>query len=92
MKELSELSVKGQLCLTKRQLGNQEEHVVEVASPCPTPPHPHILHPQQGLIEENNLGVSNVNTPATRCILGHYTLYKLLTFRSKLNINLLLCF
>ena len=36
MKELSELSVNGQLCLTKRQLGNQEGHVVEVAYPCPT--------------------------------------------------------
>ena len=31
MKELSELSVKGQFFLTKRQLGNQEGHVVEVA-------------------------------------------------------------
>ena len=88
MKELSELSVKGQFFLTKRQLGNQEGHVVEVANPPPPP----ILHPHQGLIEKNNLGVSNVNMPATRCILGHYTLYKLLTFRSKLNINLLFCF
>ena len=88
MKELSELSVKGQFFLTKRQLGNQEGHVVEVAYPPPPP----ILHPHQGLIEKNNLGVSNVNMPATRCILGHYTLYKLLTFRSKLNINLLFCF
>ena len=87
MKELSELSVKGQFFLTKRQLGNQEGHVVEVADPPPP-----ILHPHQGLIEKNNLGVSNVNMPATRCILGHYTLYKLLTFRSKLNINLLFCF
>ena len=88
MKELSELSVKGQFFLTKRQLGNQEGHVVEVALPPPPP----ILHPHQGLIEKHNLGVSNVNMPATRCILGHYTLYKLLTFRSKLNINLLFCF
>ena len=88
MKELSELSVKGQFFLTKRQLGNQEGHVVEVAWGAPPPPPP----PHQGLIEKNNLGVSNVNMPATRCILGHYTLYKLLTFRSKLNINLLFCF
>ena len=35
MKELSELSVKGQFFLTKRQLGNQEGHVVEVAYPPP---------------------------------------------------------
>ena len=46
----------------------------------------------QGLIEKNNLGVGNVNTPATRCILGYYTLYRLLTFRSKLDISLLFCF
>ena len=39
MKELSELSVKGQFFLTKRQLGNQEGHVVEVAYP-PPPLHP----------------------------------------------------
>ena len=46
----------------------------------------------QGLIEKNNLGVGNVNTPATRYILGYYTLYRLLTFRRKLDINLLFCF
>ena len=40
MKELSELSVKGQFFLTKRQLGNQEGHVVEVAGGAPPPPHP----------------------------------------------------
>ena len=38
MKELSELSVKGQFFLTKRQLGNQEGHVVVVAYT--PPPHP----------------------------------------------------
>ena len=39
-----------------------------------------------------NKGISNVNTPATRYVLGYYTLYRLLTFRSKLNINLIFCF
>ena len=30
----------------------------------------------QGLIEKNNLGVGNVNTPTTRYVLGYYTLYR----------------
>ena len=47
---------------------------------------------KQGLIETNNLGVGNVNTPATRYILGYNALYRLLTFRSKLDINLFFCF
>ena len=42
----------------------------------------------QGLLEKNNLGIGNVNMPATRYILGYYTLYRLLTCRSKLDINL----
>ena len=46
----------------------------------------------QRLIEKNNLSVGNVNTPATRFVLGYYILYRLLTFRSKLGINLLFCF
>ena len=45
-----------------------------------------------GVNRKNNLGVGNVNAPATRYVLGHYTLYRLLTFRSKLDINLLFCF
>ena len=85
MKELSELSVKGQFFFDKKAVGLSRRA-------CSPPPPPPILHPHQGLIEKNNLGVSNVNMPATRRILGHYTLYKLLTFRSKLNINLLFCF
>ena len=43
-------------------------------------------------MEKNNLGISNVNMPATRYVLGYYALYRLLTFRNKLNINLLFCF
>ena len=43
----------------------------------------------QGLIERNNLGIGNVNTLTTRYVLGYNTLYRLLTFMSKLNINLL---
>ena len=46
----------------------------------------------QGLIEKNNLGISNVTMPTTTYVLGYYALYRLLTFRSKLNINLLFCF
>ena len=46
----------------------------------------------QGLIEKNSLGASNVNMSTTRYVLGYYTLYRLLTFRSKLGINLLFCF
>ena len=46
----------------------------------------------QGLIEKNNLVAGNVNMPASRYILGYYTLYRLLTFRSKLDINLRLGF
>ena len=46
----------------------------------------------QGLLEKNSLGIGNVNTPATRYILGYYTLYRLLTFRSKLDIKLPLGF
>ena len=34
----------------------------------------------------------NVNTPTIRYVLGYYTLYRLCTFRSKLDINLLFCF
>ena len=41
---------------------------------------------------ENSLGIGNVNMSTMRYILGYYTLYRLLTFRSKLNINLLFCF
>ena len=44
----------------------------------------------QGLIERNNLGIGNVNTLTTRYVLGYNTLYRLLTFMSKLNINLFL--
>ena len=44
------------------------------------------------MIEKNNLGVGNVNTPTARHVLGYYTLYRLLTFRRKLYINLLFCF
>ena len=44
------------------------------------------------MIEKNSLGVSNVNMSTTRQILGYYTLHRLLTFRSKLNINLLFVF
>ena len=47
-------------------------------------------HP--GVIEKNNLCISNVNTPAKWYVLGYYTLYRLFTFRSKLDINLLFCF
>ena len=43
----------------------------------------------QGLIERNNLGIGNVNTLTTRYVLGYNMLYRLLTFMSKLNINLL---
>ena len=46
----------------------------------------------QGLIERNNLGIGNVNTLTTRYVLGYNTLYRLLTFMSKLNINLLFLF
>ena len=46
----------------------------------------------QGLIEKNSLGVVNVNMSTTRYVLGYYTLYRLLTFRSKLDINLLFLF
>ena len=46
----------------------------------------------QGLIGKNSLGVSNVNMSTTRYVLGYYTLHRLLTFRSKLNINLPFCF
>ena len=46
----------------------------------------------QGLIEKNNLSVGNLNTLSTRYVLGYYTLYRLLTFRSKLDINLFFCF
>ena len=46
----------------------------------------------QGLIEKNSLGVGNVNMSTTRYVLGYYTFYRLLAFRSKLNINLLFCF
>ena len=44
------------------------------------------------MIEKNNFGIGNVNTPTTRRILGYYTLYRLRTFRSKLTIKLLFCF
>ena len=44
-----------------------------------------------GVDRENSLGISNVNMSTTRYVLGYYT-YRLLTFRSKLNINLLFCF
>ena len=43
----------------------------------------------QGLIERNNLGIGNVNMLTTRYVLGYNMLYRLLTFMSKLNINLL---
>ena len=46
----------------------------------------------QGLIEKNSLSIGNVNMSTTRNVLGYYTLYRLLTFRSKLNINLLFVF
>ena len=46
----------------------------------------------QGLIEKNNLGFGNVNTLTARHVLGYYTLYRLLTFRRKLYINLIFCF
>ena len=46
----------------------------------------------QGLIEKNSLGVGNVNMSTTRYVLGYYTFYRLLTFRSKLDIDLLFCF
>ena len=46
----------------------------------------------QGLIERNNLGIGNVNTLTARYVLGYNTLYRLLTFMSKLNINLLFLF
>ena len=46
---------------------------------------------RQGLIEENNLGVGDVNMPTMRYVLGYYTLYRLLTFTSKLVIDLLFC-
>ena len=45
-----------------------------------------------GLMEKNNLGMGNVNMSAKRCNLGYYTLYRLLTLRNKLDINLLFCF
>ena len=47
---------------------------------------------KQGLIEKNSLGVGNVNMSTTKYVLGYYTLYRLLTFRSKLDINLRFCF
>ena len=34
----------------------------------------------------------NINTPTIRYVLGYYILYRLCTFRSKLDINLLFCF
>ena len=46
---------------------------------------------RQGLIEENNLGVGDVNMPTMRYVLGYYTLYRLLTFTSRLVIDLLFC-
>ena len=46
---------------------------------------------RQGLIEENNLGVGDVNMPTMRYVLGYYTLYRLLTFTSQLVIDLLFC-
>ena len=46
---------------------------------------------RQGLIEENNLGVGDVNMPTMRYVLRYYTLYRLLTFTSKLVIDLLFC-
>ena len=46
------------------------------------------VYDNQGLIEKNNLVAGNVNTPGSRYILGYYTFYRLLTFRSKLDINL----
>ena len=52
---------------------------------CQSPSH-------QGLIVKNNLGIGNVNMPTTRHVLGYYTLYRLLTFKRKLYINLLFCF
>ena len=42
---------------------------------------PNVIY--KGLIEKNNLGV-NSNMPAMKYILGYYTLYRLLTFKSKL--------
>ena len=45
-----------------------------------------------GVDRENSLGISNVNMSAMRYVLGYYTLYRLLTFRSKLDINLLFVF
>ena len=47
---------------------------------------------RQALIEKNSLGIGNVNMFTTIYVLGYYTLYRLLTFRSKLDINLLFCF
>ena len=46
----------------------------------------------QGLIEKNSFGVSNVNMSTTGYVLGYYPLIRLLTFRSKFDINLLFCF
>ena len=48
--------------------------------------------PTRRLIEKNSLAVGNVNISTMRYVLGYYTLYRLLTFRSKLDINLLFCF
>ena len=42
-----------------------------------------------GVNRKNNLGVGNVNAPATRYVLGHCTLYRLLTFRRN---SILTCF
>ena len=47
----------------------------------------------QGLTEKRSLGIGNVNnTPTTRYVLGYYKLHRLLTFRSKLDINLFFLF
>ena len=43
---------------------------------------------KQGLIEKKYVDIGNVNTPATRYVLGYYALYRLLALRSRLNINL----
>ena len=43
----------------------------------------------QGLMEKNNLGVGNINTPTTRYVLDYNTFYRLLTFRVK---SILTCF
>ena len=44
---------------------------------------------EKGLIEKNNLGVGNINTSTTRYVLGCNALYRPLTFRSKVDINLI---